>query len=237
MALVLPFAFALAGCGDDDVRTDGGTDALVTDSGADASSDALTADGGAPDAEATDAGSSTDGRVALSAPGLDVEGQIVFAHWSQLGGQTGTMLPIGAWPDAALEFEFSPADLASVPEERADLSLDGFGVGTVSIAWLEVGTADSIVASAADAVLIELSEDATSESWFGRLLGGPVAAGVHLLRVRPFTTAEVSALEACAASASNPDLECPALKEHVELAPSGTNMVELMAGDVVPDLS
>lgn len=82
---------------------------------------------------------------------------------------------------------------------------------------------------------MELTEDATADSWVGGLLGEAAAAGVHVLRVRDFTAGEIDEIQACEDAATNPDLECPALKMHVSLA--ADSIVTLVAGDQRPDLS
>jgi hypothetical protein len=182
----------------------------------------------------------------LEAPGVDVGGQLVVLHWSDSGGAAGEPVVVGTWPEGAETFPLSLVGLASPPAHRMDLSLVGES-GTLSFAWLVVADAAgasnletaAVVASAPSAMLVELSEVAAPNSWAARLLNGPVAAGVHVIDIREYTQSEVDALTACMANAvGDPELECPALREHVSLAdPEDGQPIQLAAGDVVPDLS
>lgn len=120
----------------------------------------------------------------------------------------------------------------SVLRIAADATLD-VGGEPVYAHWSEAGneTGERVVITS---VLLELTADASADSFVGKLLGEPVPAGVHVLRVREFTAEEMAAHDACVASAAEPDRECPTLRYHVSVDPTST--VDLVAGDHRPDL-
>ena len=167
---------------------------------------------------------------------LGLGGESVFVHWTDdLGGSIGREVSVGAWSEGSDEFVLSTEGLHAPAEMLLDLRAAGYGSGSASIAWLHVGPTDAMVASAADAVLLELTADEAGDSFIGRLVGGPLSAGVHLLDVRPWTDAELAEFEACMAGAADPDLECPALKMHLSRARD--DRVRLVQGEDIPDLS
>lgn len=142
------------------------------------------------------------------------------------------VVAVGTWEEGAAELTVPLDGIASVPAERLDLAAAGAGEGTFSIAWIEVG--DAPLATADTTVLLELTADASADSFVAELLGEAVPAGVHVLAVRELTEEEIAAHEACVAAASEPERECPSFRYHLSVDPTST--AELVEGDHRPDL-
>lgn len=160
----------------------------------------------------------------------------IYVHWTPTGGERGVLSEIRSWSSRESARTVVLDELREPPSsERLDLSVEGLGDGELSVGWIVVEGGGGGSATAPDDVLLYLGADAPEGSWVARLVGAPLSAGVHLLSVREWTDDEITALDACEASAENPTLACPAMKMHLSLADDA--YVRLVVGDQRPDLS
>lgn len=159
----------------------------------------------------------------------------IYVHWTPTGGEGGVRSEIGSWSSRGARTVVLDELREPPSSERLDLSVEGLGDGELSWGWIVVEGGSGWDLSAPDDVLLYLGADAPEGSWVARLVGTPLSAGVHLLSVREWTDDEITALEACEASAENPALACPAMKMHLSLAEDA--YVRLVVGDEWPDLN